>query len=336
MNCSSPRNLALFAAVCAALAFGGGCGSGGNDLTKSGPVPQEVTDAETVKVSDFPSAEGATLQSLVGQASEQLNFAPASETFTPGQNRVAFGLLDNAGSPVYAPSVLYLAKSPTDKPIGPFAAPADPMVPQSAFLSKGAALDTSSLKAIYEAEANIPSAGKWLALVLAKSGSTIQSATSEIEVAKSTNIPSVGDKAPAIATPTASGGAALKAIDTRIPPAPSLHEYNFKEVLGKAPIALMFSTPALCQSRVCGPVTDLLLQLQAAYKGKIDAIHQEVYVNNVIPAKGPAKLNPQMLAFNLQTEPWFFTVGKDGLIKARLEGAFGINAMNAAIQAALK
>ncbi len=331
MNCSSPRNFALFAAICAALVFGGGCGSSKKDLTQPGPVPQEVVDAESVKLSDFPSSQGTTLQGLAGQLTGQLNYAPASATFTPGLNRVAFGLIDSSGMPLYTPTVIYLAKSPNDKPIGPFAAPADPMVPQAAYLSKGAAADTDSLKAIYEAEVKIPSAGKWLVLALAKSGSSISSATGEILVTESTKVPSVGDKAPVINTPTASGGAALKAIDTRVPPAASLHQYNFSQVVGKAPIALMFSTPALCQSRVCGPVTDLLLQLQAAYGNKIDAIHQEVYVNNK-----PPKLNEQMLAYNLETEPWFFTVGKDGLIKARLEGAFGINAMNAAIKAAIK
>jgi hypothetical protein len=36
------------------------------------------------------------------------------------------------------------------------------------------------------------------------------------------------------------------------------------------------------------------------------------------------------------SEPWLFTVRKDGTIAARLEGAFGINAMNAAFKAALR
>ena len=334
MNCSNPRNLALFTLVCAGLVFGGGCGSGSStesSLTKPGPVPQQVTDAGTVDLAAFPASAGATLQQLAGQATEQLQYAAATATFTPGGNRIAFGLIDASGNPSYAPTAIYIAKSPSSPVLGPFPAPADPMVPQAAYLSKGAALDTAGLKAIYEAQANIPSTGKWLVLALSKSGTALQGATGEVVVAPSTKIPGVGDKAPVISTPTASGGDALKAIDTRIPPAPSLHQVNFKQVVGKAPIALLFGTPALCQSRVCGPVTDLLLQLQAAYGTKIDAIHQEVYLNNK-----PPTLNPQMLAYNLETEPWFFTVGKDGRIKARLEGAFGINAMNAAIQAALK
>ena len=277
MNCSNPRNLALFALVCSVLAFGGACGSESNSensLTKSGPVPQAVTDAETVDLAAFPTSGGATLQQLAGQATEQVQYAAATGTFTPGGNRIAFGLIDKAGNPTYAPTAVYMAKTPSSPVLGPFAAPADPMVPQAAYLSKAAALETTGLKAIYEAQANIPSAGKWLVLAISKSGSTVRGATGEIEVAPSSRIPGVGEKAPLISTPTASGGEALKAVDTRIPPSPSLHQFNFNQVLGKAPIALMFSTPALCQSRVCGPVTDLLLQLQAAYGTKIDAIHQ--------------------------------------------------------------
>jgi len=282
-------------------------------------------------MADFPKAGGTTLQQLASQASVGPEYAPATGTFTPGGNRIAFGLIDKSGTPTYSPTVVYLAASPTGSVLGPFAAPADPMVPQAAYLSKGAEAELSGLKAIYEAQVNIPSAGKWLVLAMTKTAAGLQGATSEIVVAKSSSIPGIGDKAPVISTPTASGGAALKAIDTRIPPAPSLHQFNFKDVVGKAPIALLFGTPALCQSRVCGPVTDLLLQLQAAYGSKIDAIHQEVYRDNT-----PPNLTPQMTAFQLETEPWFFTVGKDGRIKGRLEGAFGINAMNAAIQAALK
>ena len=294
-------------------------------------MPPEVVAAEKVNLDDFSKPAGASLEDLASKVSAGSQYAPANATFTPGANRVAFGLIDKSGKPTYAPTVIYLATSPSEPAIGPFAAPADPMVPQAPYLSKAASMETSDLKAIYEAEAQIPSVGHWFVLAVSKTDSGLVGSTGQITVVKSTKIPGIGDKAPAITTPTVAGGADLKSLETRIPPVASLHQYNFKDVLGKAPIALMFSTPALCVSRVCGPVTDLLLQLQAAYGKKIDAIHQEVYVNNKQP-----NLNPQMTAFSLETEPWFFTVGKDGLIKARLEGAFGINSMNAAIQAALK
>lgn len=71
-------------------------------------------------------------------------------------------------------------------------------------------------------------------------------------------------------------------MDTRVPPAPELHTTNFKDVLGKQPVALLFATPQLCQSRVCGPVVDIELQMNAKYGDRMAFIHQEVYVDNQV------------------------------------------------------
>jgi hypothetical protein len=51
------------------------------------------------------------------------------------------------------------------------------------------------------------------------------------------------------------------------------------------------------------------------------------------PSKG---LRPQLKAFHLETEPWLFTINRHGVIAARLEGSFGVNAFTHAIQAALR
>ena len=59
-----------------------------------------------------------------------------------------------------------------------------------------------------------------------------------------------------------------------------MHDVDFADVVGKKPVALLFSTPQLCQSRVCGPVTDMELQMKSKYGDKMDFIHQEVYVDN--------------------------------------------------------
>jgi hypothetical protein len=107
---------------------------------------------------------------------------------------------------------------------------------------------------------------------------------------------------------------------------------NFRDVIGKRPVALLFATPQLCQSRVCGPVTDLELQLEHSYRDRMAFIHQEVYVDNEVD-KG---LRPQLQAFHLRTEPWLFTFDRQGRVAARLEGAFGVNAFRRAVEAALR
>ena len=110
-----------------------------------------------------------------------------------------------------------------------------------------------------------------------------------------------------------------------------MHDVSFAEVVGKKPAILLFATPQLCQSRVCGPVVDIAEQLKKTYGDRMAFIHQEVYKDNKVE-KG---LRQPLKTFNLQTEPWLFAVNKDGEITARLEGSFGFDAMQAAIKSAL-
>jgi hypothetical protein len=134
-----------------------------------------------------------------------------------------------------------------------------------------------------------------------------------------------------VATETvASARGDVEAIDTRRPTS-DMHAESFADVLGTKPVALLFATPQLCQSRVCGPVVDVALQLRARYGDRVEFIHQEVYADND-PAKG---LREPLQAFRLPTEPWLFVVGSDGKVTARLEGSFGLEAFEQALKTAL-
>jgi hypothetical protein len=145
-------------------------------------------------------------------------------------------------------------------------------------------------------------------------------------------VPGPGDKAPVIDTPTeADAGGDIESIDTRVPPS-TMHEENFADVVGKKPIVLVFATPRLCQSRVCGPVVDVAEQLKADYGDQAAFIHMEIYRDNDVN-KG---FRPQVAAWRLPTEPWVFTIDKTGKVAARLEGAFSARELEAAIEKALK
>ena len=71
---------------------------------------------------------------------------------------------------------------------------------------------------------------------------------------------------------------------------------------------LIFATPALCQSRVCGPVVDIAEQVKADYDGDAEFIHMEIYNDNELD-KG---FREQVLAWKLPTEPWAFTIDSAG------------------------
>jgi hypothetical protein len=76
---------------------------------------------------------------------------------------------------------------------------------------------------------------------------------------------------------------------------------------------------------------DIAAQLKQRYGDRMEFIHQEVYVDND-PSKG---LREPLVRYGLPTEPWLFTIRRDGTIAARLEGSFGLRAFEDAIRAAL-
>ena len=106
--------------------------------------------------------------------------------------------------------------------------------------------------------------GPWSVLTVTKSGDTFVAAPTQVQVntKKADEIPDVGEPAPKVATDTiGSVKGDEKLLDTRTPPS-DMHKSSFADVVGKKPVALLFATPQLCQSRVCGPVTDIALQMR--------------------------------------------------------------------------
>ena len=87
-----------------------------------------------------------------------------------------------------------------------------------------------------------------------------------------------------------------------------MHDVDFADVVGKEPVVLLFATPALCQSRVCGPVVDVAEQVKRDRPDDAAYIHMEIWNDND-PNKGA---RAQVLDYNLRTEPWLFVINSDG------------------------
>jgi hypothetical protein len=297
-------------------------------------VREAVQNASLPGKGEFPAPAGKTLEQLANTLQAGPSLAMASSVFTVGDNRMAFGVIAKDGVPVYGQTAVYVAPTPSDPAEGPFVAPADVLLTQPRYRSKQAALTTDPFFAVYGAAVPFTKSGKYSVLSATKaSDGRLVGAPGNVDVlAKSADpIPQVGEQAPKVHTDTLeSAKGDVKKIDTRDPPS-DMHAKDFADVVGKQPVALLFSTPQLCQSRVCGPVTDIALQMESKYGKKMTFIHQEVYVDND-PQKG---LRPPLQQFHLQTEPWLFVVDKTGKITARLEGSIGVREFENAVKTGL-
>ncbi len=340
-----PTALALSSAlVIATLVACGSSTRGSTDRPAARPAsaassaPQTSVGLATGRVApfragDFPGARGQTIARLISAAAQGPHLALANSVFLPGPHaRVAFALIDDSSNFVLAESAVYIAPSIGAPVQGPFPAPLDSIYPARAYLSRTVAQDQGAKTAVYHAAVPIRAPGPQAVLVLSRvQGRLVYSLTGMKAVAHSP-IPEVGQRPPLIDTPTlASVHGNVRSIDTRDPP-DDMHAVDFRRVLGHEPVALVFATPLLCQSRLCGPVVDLAEELKATYGRQMAFIHQEVYAQNMVQAG----LRPQLRAFGLQTEPWLFTFDRSGRVAARLEGAFGVDEFRAAIEAALR
>jgi hypothetical protein len=316
------RLATLIALAALGAALFAGCG--GSDVeTRAAPPPK-----------DFPTAQGKTISQLLhgsGATPSKLVVAPASEVFDTGAERYPFGVFTPGQEQVEDVEVaLYFAKDGKSKVLGPLPAKLETLQTKPAYRSQNGS-GPGEAKSVYVVpKVDFDKDGSWLAIAMIKrpDGKLEASRVPSPTIGQYPKVPKVGERPPKIDTLTAADvGNDLEKIDTRVPP-DQMHKVNFAEVLGKKPIVLIFATPALCQSRVCGPVVDVAQQVADEYEPEADFIHQEVYVDNEIN-KG---IRPQLKAFGLPTEPWTYLIGKEGVIKDRLSGAYGVAELEEAMK----
>jgi hypothetical protein len=263
-----------------------------------------------------------------GAKPTKLVIAPAAQSFAAGENRYPFGVFTPGNEQVDDADVaLYFAKSEDEPVTGPLPARMETLEVKPAYRAAGE--DPDQAKNVYVVpKVDFNRKGPWVAVAMIKGKGGLEASRVPSPVAGENSVPEVGEKAPLIHTPTAADvGGDLAKIDTRIPH-DQMHQVDFANVVGKQPIVLVFATPALCQSRVCGPVVDVAQQVADEYKGKADFIHMEVYNDNEI-SKG---IRPQLQAFHLETEPWTFLIDRHGVIRDRIEGAYGVAELEAAMR----
>jgi len=312
--------IALLAGALAA-ACGGGQGST--------PPPQPEPSG---RPADFPRAEGRTIDDLKGEGGRSLVLTPTTVTaLRRGMNRYGFALFDLAGKQVTGASVaIYTAREDGSGLHGPYVARSESLKVSGPFQSRTTAADANSAKAVYVAAVPFHRWGRQIVTAVAKlDGRLVMTNPFSADVAhRSDGPPGVGDRAIPVHTRTlADVGGDAHQLDTRTPPATDLLQDDLADVLGHKPVVITFATPALCRSRVCGPVVDIVEQAKARSPKGVAFIHQEIWQDND-PAKGE---QGPVVAWRLATEPWTFVIARSGRIAARFEGAFSAGELERAI-----
>ncbi|MGI9186013.1 MAG: hypothetical protein ACR2J9_00595 [Gaiellales bacterium] len=285
------------------------------------------------------AGSGPTLDTLIGTPAAAQLVTPnlivmGGTDFPTGQTvRIPFQVFRKDGQvlkPDNGKAELYLGATPTSPALGPYP------VRELSLAGKGVTFDRKDSDMIMvAADVPLPNAGTWNAVVLMQVDGKDEAASNAFTVTADEATPAIGDAAPDAATPTLAdvGGDAAK-ITTAYPVDTALLQDSVSALLkAHRPFVVAFATPKYCTSRICGPVIDIVQNVQRSMKGTDMAfVHAEIYTD-LDPSKGAA---PWVDAWHLPTEPWVFVVDAQGKITAKFEGAVTQGELEAAARAALK
>jgi hypothetical protein len=304
------------------------------------PLLPAILLVSTILISACTSAQGGTATRSPA-ASAGSSAGAGAATVVPviissqqvvGENRFVFSFLDAktnlpAAGPDRQASVAFLAPGATQP---------------------GAAVPSTFVWAIegsrgeYIAHATFPSAGDWKAVFLTQATGKPQEAIGvSFQVLDKSTVIAVGDKAPASKTPTlADVGGDVRQISSDPNPDSSFYQVSVDTALARhTPFVLVFATPAFCTSAQCGPTLDKVKAIKAASPASVAFINVEPYVlkyangklQPVLDANNQLQPVQATIDWGLLSEPWIFTVDRNGIVQGSFEGVVSDAELTAAI-----
>lgn len=297
------RGLALIGAGGALAA----CGGGGADVSVA---PSPAASAAGDPGADAVAAvapDAAVALAVVAATYEQLVDQP---------NPFVFGMFTLEQEPIADAAAEVWAVPPDGgDPIGPWPARwADAgrsATPSEATESAGA---TAAFDSLYTVDAAFDTTGVHEIVVVTDDG---RAGTVAVDVrdAGSSQLLAPGDQAESVPTPTVDDPLGYDTVCTRTPEPCGMHEVSLDEALASGrPVALLFATPAFCQTAVCGPTVDIVDQVRRDGYDDVTFIHCEIF------SDAGATVGDPVAAWQLPTEPWLFVIGPDGEILRRADG----------------
>ena len=195
-------------------------------------------------------------------------------------------------------------------------------------------------------DVTLPKAGLWTIDVRKPGAKATRLAQSAVDAVAEARVPDVGQSVPATDNPTDKSPVAREVLDSRSGPTgmgdeladPVLHRDVINNLLkDHRPFVVVISTPVYCQSRFCGPVTDLIDAIaneKSSDHGDVAFIHLEVY-EKFDNAAG-TRLNPWVVPWidghGDGHEPWVFVVDRNGRVAARYDNVIDESELRSAIK----
>ena len=185
-------------------------------------------------------------------------------------------------------------------------------------------LSATKGRGVYASQVSFDRPGFWQVAVKAHiNGGPARTATAAFEVLDHHLVPAPGDAALATENLTLSSpGTTPQSIDSRASagsiPDPDLHRSTIADALrAHQPAVVVFSTPAFCTSRMCGPITDMIQRLAKDDPDRASFVHVEIWKSFADQQVNDAASEWLAAHGNDLREPWVFLIGADGRIAAR-------------------
>ena len=184
------------------------------------------------------------------------------------------------------------------------------------------------------AYAEVPHAGIWglSAEITMADGATTQ-AQFTIEIKAEALSPDIGDAVPASQNRTLATEPDIEKLTSDSSPNLAFYQMTVADALvNELPSVIIFSTPAFCQTAICGPVLNSGEEVFETLGDKANFIHLEIY----------KQFNPELILadevteWNLSSEPWTFVLDDEGRVTARLGGPVSPRELMAVLEPLLR
>lgn len=139
-------------------------------------------------------------------------------------------------------------------------------------------------------------------------------------------VPRVGQTLPTLETPTVDDPRGVAVICTRVPDPCPFHDVTLSQALSTGQrVVLLVGTPAHCQTAVCAPVLDSLIEIAGQYPDVI-FVHADVYAD-----QAATQVAPTVNELSLTFEPVLWITDTAGTITHRFEGVWAISEVEDAL-----